>query len=864
MPLPSAQKPHPAALSGRFPPAWRRAPARARRIFFRRRRNLYDAAGRVQRQTYADGSTNLFAYTLDGGGKIVQTDITHERGDIRRMVFNPAGHLLADTRALGLPEAQTTTYTRNADNLVTDLTDPLGRVTHTSYDARGNITAVTRLYGTPQAVTWSSTWHPVFNLPESVTDPLGRSHTTTYDSQGRPTRLTDPLGNSTDLAWSAEGRLIRATRYAGATPLVSSFSYDGPDLGSLTDPLGRTTTLQHDAAGRTVALTDPLGRTTRSSHDPLDRLIRSTDPQGNSTQHTWDGNGNLSTFRDAKGNTTSWTYDARNRPLTKTDPLGKTETYQYDAAGNLAFLSDRKGQVSGFSYDALNRRSQAGFGAASTVSPVYASSATLSWDAANRLTSIIDSQAGTLSRSYDDRFDALSQESGPEGSISLSYDAAGQRQSLSPSGGTPLGYTWDAAGRLTGLSQAAGTGAANPATSQSISIAYDSANRRSGLSLPNGIRIAYAWDAANQLTSITYRKADNSLIGDLGYSYDAAGQRSTIGGSLAATNLPDSVATAGVDANNRLTAWNGTALSYDDNGNLTSDGTRSYSWDERDRLVGIAGPQAASFAYDPLGRRKLKTIGGVTTKYLHDGHNPIQEKQGGAVTANLLAGPSLDEWYARTAGGQTTSYLGDALGSTLRLTDASQAILASYVYEPYGKATVSGTPGSNSLSYTGREDDGTGLYYYRARYYHPGMARFVSEDPLGLAAGQNLQGYVGGNPVSFVDPAGLEVGDGFGGLFYPGPDSSGSWPAGDNQQSNPISINIERDIASAKDWWKSKSCRFKCNAAPQPLCWALGIGTGVGTKSKGVGAAAGALCVGAKALICEWVCDDEPKICKKD
>ena len=58
-----------------------------------------------------------------------------------------------------------------------------------------------------------------------------------------------------------------------------------------------------------------------------------------------------------------------------------------------------------------------------------------------------------------------------------------------------------------------------------------------------------------------------------------------------------------------------------------------------------------------------------------------------------------------------------------------------YTYEPYGKTTVSGTASSNSSEYTGRENDSTGLYFYRARYYNPGLQRFVSEDPIGLAGG---------------------------------------------------------------------------------------------------------------------------------
>jgi RHS repeat-associated protein len=49
------------------------------------------------------------------------------------------------------------------------------------------------------------------------------------------------------------------------------------------------------------------------------------------------------------------------------------------------------------------------------------------------------------------------------------------------------------------------------------------------------------------------------------------------------------------------------------------------------------------------------------------------------------------------------------------------------------------------------------LYYYRNRYYSPQTGRFISEDPIGWASGQtNAYAYVGGNPVQFSDPEGLQ------------------------------------------------------------------------------------------------------------
>jgi RHS repeat-associated protein len=142
-------------------------------------------------------------------------------------------------------------------------------------------------------------------------------------------------------------------------------------------------------------------------------------------------------------------------------------------------------------------------------------------------------------------------------------------------------------------------------------------------------------------------------------------------------------------------------------------------------------------------------------RFLYDGRNVVQtQNSAGSPTSQVLAGLNLDEWLARISVLGTASYLPDALGSTLALTNAAGATTAAFTYEPYGKTSKTGAD-DTSFRFTGREDDGTGLYYYRARYYHPGLGRFVTEDPIGLAGGINLYAYVRGNPVGYVDPLGL-------------------------------------------------------------------------------------------------------------
>jgi len=167
---------------------------------------------------------------------------------------------------------------------------------------------------------------------------------------------------------------------------------------------------------------------------------------------------------------------------------------------------------------------------------------------------------------------------------------------------------------------------------------------------------------------------------------------------------------------------------------------------------------ALSFAYDATGRRNGKTINGTTTNFLYDGANAVQELAGGAPSANLLTGLGIDEVFSRTDSLGTRSFVTDALGSTVALTDGSGAVKTSYAYEPYGNTVASGEANSSAIQYTGRENDGTGLYYFRARYYHPGFGRFVAQDRIGLAGGNNVYAYVGGDPENYTDQNGEQRG----------------------------------------------------------------------------------------------------------
>jgi uncharacterized protein RhaS with RHS repeats len=163
-------------------------------------------------------------------------------------------------------------------------------------------------------------------------------------------------------------------------------------------------------------------------------------------------------------------------------------------------------------------------------------------------------------------------------------------------------------------------------------------------------------------------------LGNLNYNYDADGRVISKGGSLGSIVLPANVSGNTFNADNEMTAFNGTTLGYDNNGNLTADATNSYTWDTRNHLTGISGGVNASFVYDALGRRMSKSIAGAATQFLYDRLNPVQELDGASppnITANVLTGLGIDEYFSRTDSSGAMSFLRDALGSTVALTDST-------------------------------------------------------------------------------------------------------------------------------------------------------------------------------------------------
>ncbi|WP_244953581.1 RHS repeat-associated core domain-containing protein [Xanthomonas axonopodis pv. vasculorum] len=459
-------------------------------------------------------------------------------------------------------------------------------------------------------------------------------------------------------------------------------------------------------------------------------------------QTGFDANGNVAALLLPHGNGVTYTYDARDRRIARTDALGQVERWTYDKMDRVTTYTDRRNRVTTYGYDTLGRATTTSF-------PGMGGTLTASYDAGNRLVALADSLSGTLGWDYDN-FDQVAAANSPQGTMTYGYDAAGRRTKMQAATQAAVVYGYDNADRMIGITQGA----------EKVSFAYNNANRPRSMTLPNQVQTVYVYNDANQVTGLAWGKAGQAALGSLGYAYDSLGHLVAQTGPHAPKALPPASTNNSFDDNNRQTQANGVALSYDDNGNLLNDGSRSYVWDDRDRLSQITqgGTVIASYSYDALGRRTAKTEGGATTQYLYDGRNPVQETQGTTINP-ILTGLGIDQRYARNDTGGRTYFLTDQLGSTRVLTNAAGGAVQRYDYDPYGTTTQSSTAYTNPYQYTGRERDTSGLYYYRARYYKPELGRFISEDPIKLTGGVNSYSYVGGNPLSRIDPLGLSWGD---------------------------------------------------------------------------------------------------------
>jgi RHS repeat-associated protein len=183
-------------------------------------------------------------------------------------------------------------------------------------------------------------------------------------------------------------------------------------------------------------------------------------------------------------------------------------------------------------------------------------------------------------------------------------------------------------------------------------------------------------------------------------------------------------------------------------------------WDANNKLRAVkqGASTLASFTYDGSGRRSSKTTSGVTTTYVYEGAQFLEQRRSTGTTNRFFYGPGIDQVLAQIIDGTTSFNVADHLGSLVTTTDSFGTPTVTREYDPWGNLQQGST--ADGYAFTGREwDPEIGLYYYRARYYSAALGRFASEDPIGILGGSNYYAYVSNSPVNSVDGFGLKEGD---------------------------------------------------------------------------------------------------------
>lgn len=765
---------------------------------------FYDYQGNLTATHYPDEYKTTNTYNLIG--QII--NIADSGGNNINRWYNNQGLLVTESNSVGLIAS----YSYDIEDMLTNSVDVSGVSIGMTYDALHRI----------RTRTYPDTGAEWFGYTANV------SGATSYTNQ---------IGNTMLYAYDVASR---KTNEVGVGIYTNKFTYNAAgDLITLKDGKNQTTTWGYDLYGRVTNKVDASSNVLFVyKYDANNRLTNRWSAAKANTYYTYDAGGNLTFVNYPVTPDITLSYDKLNRLTNMVDAVGVT-TYGYDTVGQL-LSEDGPWSADTVSYTHTHRLRKT-LGLLSPNSSPWAQS--YDYDVTRRLTNIT-SQAGAFGYNYRTSLPStlIAQLSLPGGSyITNSYDVVGRMlsTSLRNSGGTNLNshiYAYNFAGQRTNQTRGiqGGTNSTWYQITNSVGYTYDSigqlktaTGQEADTTGRQHERFGYAYDAAgnlnnrtnhtlvqtfnvnslNELTTVTRSgrvtvegtttsKATNVTVNTTNsllytdYTF-ASTNHSLVDGVNTFTAIAKD-AYGRLDTNVvtvRLPATS--SYVYDLNGNLRTNGTRVFDYDDENQLITITESNTwkSVFTYDGKMRRRLRTectwngsawVTNLVVRYVYDGNLVIQERngdnlpqvtytRGSDLSSSLEGAGGIGGLLARTDNttlsiqSSTTAhgyYHADGNGNVTALVNGNQMIVARYLYDPYGNTLSASGPLSeaNLYRFSSKEyHDKSALVYYLYRHYDGNLQRWPNRDPIQEKGGYNLYGFTQNDPVNLYDTDGRWV-----------------------------------------------------------------------------------------------------------
>lgn len=681
---------------------------------------------------------------------------------------------------VSLPSGLTQVVERSRRATLADSSDPLSLLTQTDTQVTNGRTSTRTFDRTARQYTWRS--------------PMGRETRLWLDAQQRPSRLERSGLAPVHYGYDNFGRLQQLTLGEGTDARTTTFGFDTFGyLDSVEDPLGRLTVLDNDVLGRTTRQLLPDLRQIGFAHDARGNLTALTPPGRDAHGFVHDDLDQLGAYlppltSEVPAPETRYAYNLDRQLERVTRPDGAIIDPHYDpVTGRLTALATPEGETrvgplpggrTGWSESPDGVRLDYGWDGPllANVSWSGAVQGTVSYtrDANFWLTGLTVGSTTTTFGHDDDGLLTSTTVAGQ--TLTLARDpgngllTGSTLGSLNDSwvhnafaeptdyqarlGSTPLlgfGYGRDALGRITTLAERDGVEA-----DITTAYGYDTAGRLETVQRDGVPASAYVFDANGNRRE--HRIGMASLL--RGRSWACLGDL---------TGTAEVLVLGSYDAQDRMTSYGTCSYTYTANGELSArtdtatGATTSYRYDVLGNLQEATLADGSHIAYtiDGQNRRVGKAIDGVPVQGFLYGNQlePVAELDGsGQVVATFVYAERPHVPSLMLKGGKLYRIVADHLGSVGRVVDtATGAIAQRMAYDEYGNVVADSNPGFQPFGFAGGiHDRDTGLTRFGARDYDPISGRWTAKDPIRFAGGDaNLYAYVGGNPISFIDPTGL-------------------------------------------------------------------------------------------------------------